>query len=135
MGHDLRATSLADYNHSQDDSVTQMANTSQTVANTRCNTPYHHICSRDRLLYVNGQEAKPLVPLDDMIDPLLRDLEFTKYNKPLDLDAVRWIVINCDLVRQQTPSAMEKTTKRRKLTVTMSFIPIRTDKKEPIMAN
>lgn len=110
-------------------------NLSQTVANTRCNTPYHHIYSRDRLFHVNGREARPCVPLDDMIDPLLRNFEATKYDKPLDPDAVRWIVVNCDLVRQQNPFAMEEASKRRKLAVMMSSIPIRTDKKEPIMAN
>lgn len=89
MGHNLSPHSLADYDRSQDDSLTQAMNLRQTVTNTRCNTPYHHIYSRDRLFHVNGREASPFVPLDDMIDPLLRDLEATKYDKPLNPDAIR----------------------------------------------
>lgn len=93
MGHELRSYSLINYDYSQDDSMTQMINLSQTVQNTRYNTPYHHICSKDRLRYLNKQarqnEVEPLPVSDDMIDPLLRDLELTKYDKLLDPDAVR----------------------------------------------
>lgn len=94
MGHHLRSHSLIDYDYSQDDSTAQMLNLSQTVRNTRCNTPYHHIRSGDRLPHVNRQagrqnEVGPLPISDELIDPLLRDLESTKYDKLLDPDAVR----------------------------------------------
>lgn len=75
------------------------------LKNTRYNTPFYHICSKDRISFVNlkpeqsgyimGDGEVEAPGIEDNIDPLLRDLEQTKYDRLLGLDAFRWTVTKC----------------------------------------